>query len=257
MPDPTFRLSGVLLEKGELEDFEGPLTLILHLLSKNKIKIADLMISDLVDQYMDWMGDMEAMDLEIASEFVVMASHLVYIKAKSLLDTGEQPDELKELIASLETLSMREAFAGIKTAAERLVPMYMSEGCTYTKPREIIGREHGYRYSHDASELKSAMLSVLNRDNGQFAESETRLPLPKRLVYPVERKTSELMDCLRLEGAVSLDELLLRCESRTEVVATFIALLELSREGRISLAGDDEEPLVLVTDQVVEETDVQ
>ncbi|MBQ3404067.1 MAG: segregation/condensation protein A [Oscillospiraceae bacterium] len=255
MADPTYRLSGVLMEKGRLEDFEGPLTLILHLLSKNKIQIADLMISELVDQYLTWLSKMEALDLEIASEFVVMASHLVYIKTKSLLETEEQPDELKELIASLESLSMRDAYAGIKAAAESLMPMYMRGGCTYSKPREYLGKERGYRYSHEASELKNAMLSVMTRDNSQAFEQELRLPLPQPIIYPVEQKTEELMERLLLEGAVSMDELISRCGSRTEVVATFIALLELSRDGRVTLAGDDEEPLVIATERVAEETD--
>ena len=77
MENPTFRLEGVVKTREELEDFEGPLTLILLLLSKNKIEIRDIKISDLLDQYMAYLDEMKAMDLEVASEFVSMASHLV------------------------------------------------------------------------------------------------------------------------------------------------------------------------------------
>ena len=84
-----------------MEDFEGPLNLILMLLSKNKIEIRDIKISDILDQYLDYLAQMESMDLEIASEFIQMASHLLYIKTKTLLSTEDEVSELEMLIASL------------------------------------------------------------------------------------------------------------------------------------------------------------
>ena len=88
MENPTFHLEGIIKSKNEMEDFEGPLSLILMLLAKNKIEIRDIRISDILDQYLDYISKMQEMDLEVASEFVQMASHLVYIKTRSLL-TGE------------------------------------------------------------------------------------------------------------------------------------------------------------------------
>ena len=82
MDNPNFHLEGVLREKGEMSDFEGPLSLILMLLSKNKIEIRDIKITDILDQYMDYLAQMESMDLEIASEFIQMASHLLYINVE-------------------------------------------------------------------------------------------------------------------------------------------------------------------------------
>ena len=102
MENPAFRMEGVIKTSDEMEDFEGPLTLILQLLAKNKIEIKDIRISELLDQYLAYLDEMKAMDLEIASEFVQMASHLVYIKARMLLNAGEEPSELEELIESLE-----------------------------------------------------------------------------------------------------------------------------------------------------------
>ena len=80
MENPSFFLEGVIHEKNELQDFEGPLSLILMLLSKNKIEIRDVSISEILDQYLDYLDRMQSMDLEIASEFVQMAAHLLYIK---------------------------------------------------------------------------------------------------------------------------------------------------------------------------------
>ena len=89
MENPTFYLEGIVKEKNELQDFNGPLSLILMLLSKNKIEIRDIKISEILDQYLEYLAEMERMDLEIASEFVQMASHLLYIKTKMLL-AGEK-----------------------------------------------------------------------------------------------------------------------------------------------------------------------
>ena len=87
--NPMFRLEGVVKDKNGEQDFEGPLSLILMLLSKNKIEIRDINISEILDQYLAYLETMEAMDLEIASEFVQMASHLLYIKTKMLLNLDD------------------------------------------------------------------------------------------------------------------------------------------------------------------------
>ena len=79
MDNPTFHLDGVVKDRNELQDFDGPLSLILMLLSKNKIEIRDIKISEILDQYLEYLDRMEKMDLEITSEFVQMASHLLYI----------------------------------------------------------------------------------------------------------------------------------------------------------------------------------
>ena len=101
MENPSFYLEGVVHEKNELQDFEGPLSLILMLLSKNKIEIREIKISEILDQYLEYLDQMQQLDLEIASEFVQMASHLLYIKTKTLLTQEEEVSELEVLIASL------------------------------------------------------------------------------------------------------------------------------------------------------------
>ena len=90
--EPTYRLEGVVRTRQETADFEGPLTLILMLLSKNKIEIRDIQISEILEQYLAYLEEMKAMDLEIASEFVQMASYLLYIKTRMLLSADEAPD---------------------------------------------------------------------------------------------------------------------------------------------------------------------
>lgn len=118
MEDLTFHLEGIVKEKNELQDFSGPLSLILMLLQKNKIEIRDIKISDILDQYLAYLAEMERMDLEIASEFVQMASHLLYIKTKTLLSAEEEVSELEELMSSLEQQKCRD----IRESIQKIIP---------------------------------------------------------------------------------------------------------------------------------------
>ena len=118
MENPTFHLEGIVKDKNELQDFSGPLSLILMLLSKNKIEIRDIKISEILDQYLEYLAEMERMDLEIASEFVQMASHLLFIKTRTLLAGDEEVSELEELMTSLEQLKCRDIY----TAVQKVIP---------------------------------------------------------------------------------------------------------------------------------------
>ena len=113
--DPTYFLEGVIHDKSEMADFEGPLSLILLLLSKNKIEIRDIKISEILDQYLEYLNAMEKLDLEIASEFVQMASYLLYIKTRMLLTEEKEVTELEQLIASLEQLKCKDTYAAVKS----------------------------------------------------------------------------------------------------------------------------------------------
>ena len=104
MENPVFKLEKVVRSRTEeMQDFEGPLDLILFLLSKNKMEIQDISISMICDQYLKWLEQRQRMDLEVASEFVTMASHLVYIKTRMLLsiEDEEVQSEMDALIQSL------------------------------------------------------------------------------------------------------------------------------------------------------------
>ena len=118
MQNPVFKLKKVVRSKSEeeMQDFEGPLDLILYLLGKNKMEIQDISISLICDQYMAWLARRQEMDLEVASEFVTMASQLVYIKTRMLLsiEDEEAQSEMDALIASLEERKRNENYAKVK-----------------------------------------------------------------------------------------------------------------------------------------------
>ena len=108
MDDLTFRLPNLPTTRGGSQDFEGPLSLILQLLSRNRVEIKDIRIGEILDQYMAWLAGMERMDLEVTGEFITMASYLLYIKAKTLLEGTRDVEELGELISSLEAQQRKE-----------------------------------------------------------------------------------------------------------------------------------------------------
>ena len=136
MEDPTYHLEGIIKTKEEMQDFEGPLSLILLLLSKNKIEIRDIKISEILDQYLAYLQQMESMDLDVASEFVQMASHLLYIKTKTLLAGEEEVSELELLMQSLEQLKSKDAFSSIQKLLPELRQVVAVAGLA--KAAEIV-----------------------------------------------------------------------------------------------------------------------
>lgn len=242
MEDLSFFLEGVVKDKDRQQDFEGPLSLILMLLSKNKIEIRDISISDILDQYLEYLDKMQSMDLEVASEFVQMAAHLLYIKTRTLLTAEEEVSELQELMSSLEQLKSRDTFAAVQKVVPELKKASELGLLYYVKmpePLPQISRE--YEYKHDAVELLTALKNVFSR-GVKPPDSQTgglAAAVPKRIVYSVRSKSREIIGRLR-SGGQRLEELYAMCGSRTEIVATFISVLELCSMGSVSIRRQDD-----------------
>lgn len=243
--EPTFHLEGVIRSKEELQDFEGPLNLILMLLSKNKIEIRDIQISLILDQYMEHIAKMQELDLEVASEFVQMASNLLYIKTKMLLSGDEEVTELELLMTSLEQLKARDAYAAIRAVTAEFAEMSTGGMMLFSTPGESLPKYGEYNYRHDAVELMQAIYSVFSRGvkSPEQERSYTRL-VPGRITYPVEDKSRELVELLRGKGSEMLSRLYRACVSRSEVVATFVSVLELCSMGTVYITIDGDEMLV-------------
>ena len=241
MENPSFYLEGVVREKNELQDFEGPLSLILMLLSKNKIEIRDIKISEILDQYLEYLDQMQQLDLEIASEFVQMASHLLYIKTKTLLTQEEEVSELEVLIASLEQLKSRDTLSSIKQVIPQLKEASELGLLYFSKlPEPLPKTSKKYEYRHEPIDLLKALSNIYSRGGRMAEPEELTQAVPKRIVYSVRDKSRQIIDLLR-SGSVYLTELYSTCRSRSEIVATFISVLELCSMGNIhiSRSGDD------------------
>ena len=256
MGEPQYRLEGIVHTKSEtMEDFEGPLDVIFELLSKNKIEIQDVSITAILEQYLSYLDEMKRMDMEIASEFITMASHLMLIKTKMLLSAAEQAEaetELDLLRQSLIERRRKEAMEQIRLAVAELEPRNEIGRCIFTKEPEPLRKPEGYRYQHEVKDLLRALELISER-------SQRQLPPPtqnfKGIVgkepYPVAKKSGEVLRQLLLRGVEKLKALFRGNKSRSEVVATFLAILELCKTNAITLEDDNsgENPSVRLLDR--------
>lgn len=238
--EPSYHLEGVVHARDELEDFTGPLDLILMLLAKDKIEIRDIQISQLLDQYLAYLQKMQEMDLEIASEFVQMASHLMYIKTKMLLTEEKEPTELEVLVSALEQLKNRDAIAAVREVAPEIGQL-AEVGMKMQTRGPLPLPERPYDYRHTPAELLSAFAQILLRGTGESApeENETlRRAAPKPIIFSVREKSEQLLGLLRKNGHMSLGSMFGICKSRSELVATFLSVLELCSDGHIRVSGE-------------------
>ncbi len=243
MTEPQYRLEGIVHTRNEgMEDFEGPLDVILILLSKNKIEIQDVSITAILEQYLAYLDEMKRLDMEIASEFITMASHLMLIKTKMLLSAAEQAEaesELDLIRQSLLERQRKEAMEQIRSAITVLEPRNEIGRCVFTKEPEPLKRDQTYRYQHDPSDLLRALDEISERNR-------RRLPPPtvnfKGIVgkepYPVTKKAGEVLRNLVLRGVQRLKNLFKGSRSRSEIVATFLAVLELCKTNSVCLEDD-------------------
>ena len=244
MNDPTYKLEGIIHTRDELEDFEGPLSLILTLLQKNKIEIRDVRISLIFDQYIEYIESLNRLDLEVASEFVQMASHLLYIKTQMLLSGDKEISELEELMASLEQMQSRDLYVVVQAVAPLLEDASRRGMYLMDKPPEPLPVQSGeYRYSHEPAELLEALAVMATRPraeaDGEAGRSVVAVPRP--IVFDVRRKSSQIFDLLRQKGSLSVRALMALCRSRSEKVATFLSLLEMCSGGEVGFSGETED----------------
>ena len=243
MEEPQYRLEGIVHSKSEqMEDFEGPLDVIFELLSKNKIDIQDVSITAILEQYLAYLEEMKRLDMEIASEFITMASHLMLIKTKMLLSAAEQAEaesELDLLRQSLVERRRREAMDQIRLA----IPVLELRGeigrCLFVKEPEPLRRAQGYRYQHDVSDLLRALDMIAERNARQLPPPASNFQgIVGKEPYPIGRKTGEVLRQLLLRGVERLKNLFRGNKSRSEIVATFLAVLDLCKTNSVTLEDD-------------------
>lgn len=244
MDNPIFKLEGVLHERSEeqLQDFEGPLDLILFLLSKNKIEIQDIPIALILDQYIAYLEQRKRLDLDIASDFITMAAHLMYIKTRMLLslEDEEAKSEMDELIASLKERQQKDTYMRIRQLIEPLGAMSEFGRSIVVRPPEPMQRGKVYDYDHEKGDLILAMESVFDRGEKMAPPPMTAFTeIVKREPYSVSNKASEIIKWLKESGITRFLLLFRSSKTRSEIVATFLAVLELCRAKAIRLAGSD------------------
>ena len=244
MGEPKYRLEGIVHTRSDvMEDFEGPLDVIFLLLSKNKIEIQDVSITAILEQYLAYLEEMKRLDMEIASEFITMASHLMLIKTKMLLSAAEQEEaqnELDLLRQSLIDRQRKEVLEQIRSAITVLESRNEIGRCIFTKDPEPLRKDKTYRYQHKPVDLLLALDAITERNQRQLPPPTANfMGIVGKERYPVTRKAGEVLRQLLLNGYQRLKNLFRGNRSRSEIVATFLAILELCKTNSVSLEDDN------------------
>ena len=205
MAEPQYRLEGIVRTRDEgMEDFEGPLDVIFLLLSKNKIEIQDVSITAILEQYLAYLDEMKRLDMEIASEFITMASHLMLIKTKMLLSAAEQAEaqsELDILRQSLIERQRKEAIEQIRMAIAVLEPRNEIGRCLFVKSPEPLRKERTYTYRHAPADLLLALDEISERSNRKLPPPTVNFQgIVGKEPYPVSKKAAQVLRTLIMRG---------------------------------------------------------
>ena len=224
----------------KLEVFEGPLDALLHLISKNKLNIYDINISDLLKQFFGHIEEIKRADLEVTSEFLEMAARLVYIKSVSLLPVHDEADDLKkELTGQLIEYQL------CKEAAEKLAEK--ADGFNYFVRSPIkFPVDQTYNLQHDVKILFDAYFSARGRGARKLPPPVSSFSgIVERKIVSVNSKVFFILRSLRKFVNVKFTDLFLKSENKSELVATFLAVLELIKSKRIKTKALNNNDLVI------------
>lgn len=218
----------------KLTVFEGPLDLMLSLIQKHKLNIRDIEISVLLEQFLLYLEQMQEANIEVAGEFMEMAAHLILIKSSALLPKHEAEQLKKELEGTLIE------YALCKAIAEKMKDMWKGTEIFVREPMNIPS-DFTYKLNHDVYELYAAVVSMTDRVT--LAKFNARIPSLKPIVaksyVTVFTKVLYVLKKIRKSGSIELKSLY-KGQNRSEQVATFLALLELSKHGYVDISEDNE-----------------
>ncbi len=225
----------------KLDQFEGPLDLLMTLIDKNKVNISDIPISLICDQYMEYINEAKNMDMEIASEFIVMASELMLIKSKMLLPKLNEDEEDPRAALADALLRYKQA----KEAAAKMAPMYAAFGGRMVKETDEIPPDKKEISPQSVERLFFAMRHLIALNEKLEKAEETHFtPLISKPIVSVELKIIGIIDKLTKKGEATLRELLDNSESRADMIASFIGVLELIKIRKVLILDPDTEKSV-------------
>lgn len=224
----------------KLSNFEGPLDLLLHLISSAKIEIKDIFISEITEQYLRCMEGVDTLDLDTASEFLQMAANLLYIKARSLLPEKRTMDDVDEegLTPEEQLIKRLNEYKLYKEASTRLKVLEdAAKNIFYKLPEELVEENGGEVFLNATTDaLFQAYLKMLKRAKPAPAEKQ---PLEiERESFSVRTQSRLIMARLAIVPKTSFFQLLQAEYTREELAVTFIAVLELLHTGKIKISQE-------------------
>ena len=219
----------------KIEVYEGPLDMLLALVSKNKIDIYDIPIAELLEQYMEQIDLMREANLDVASEFLEMAARLVYIKTASLLPRPEEEEDPR-----LELTGLLIEYQQCKEAAEALKERAAFD--TVTRPAEDLPADYTYRRLHHPKELRAALRAAWGKGKSLMPpKPESFSAIVSAKIVSVASQTVYVLRTLWKRGSIAYSALFIEKTERSARVAVFLAVLELVKSRRIRVEGDDDD----------------
>lgn len=222
------------MPKVKIANFEGPFDLLLHLIKKNEMDIYNVEIYKITNQYLRYLEEMKTIDLEITSEFIVVAATLIEIKSKKLLPKVKEKEENEEDIEK-DLLEKLIEYKKIKQASNYLRERFVSLGDIYTKKPEIIEDLNEEKTDNNVDIFKNiTLLDLYNIYNklieGFLNKKNIENKIEKNIFvdkYKIEDKMQELIDKIKSNEIFKFKEIIDTSECKLETVVTFLAILEL------------------------------
>ncbi len=232
----------------KLETFEGPLDLLLHLIEKNKMDIFDIRIAEITEQYLEYIRQMQQQDMNIMSEFLVMAATLLDIKSRMLLprektEEGEEIDPRSELVEQLLQYKMAKYMAyELKDRQMDAEHNFYKEKATI--PKEILEYKEPVNYEKlmgdmTLKKLNSIFQEMMRRTEERIDPIRSKFGNVEKDEIQLEGKTNYIIDYLNSHEKCSFRELLEKQHSKLEMIVTFLVILELMKIGSINVVQDE------------------
>ncbi|MBO4893545.1 MAG: segregation/condensation protein A [Clostridia bacterium] len=225
----------------KIEVFEGPMELLLHLISKKKVSINDVPILELIEQYLDYVRLMQQENLDIASEFLEMAARLVYIKTVSLLPVHEEAEQLVEELRGELT-----EYQDCKLIAGKLAKQANGFDYYYRPPEEIEA-DMTYTRIHEPVKIYKAYLEAVGKGKRKLPPPiEAFSGIVAHKIVSVASRIESIVGKFKGGAKQKFLSFFEKSESRSEMVATFLALLAMAKAKRIYIEGEGENAQIIL-----------
>ncbi len=228
-----------------LDQFEGPLDLLLTLIQKNKVSITDIPIALICDQYVEAIADAQELDMDVASEFLVMASELMLIKSRMLLPRDEENEADPRATLTDALLRYQQA----KEAAQKLAPLYAFYSGRMVKDTDEISIDKTFVQDQDVTALCTAVKRIIAYNNALERAANTAFtPMISKPIIPVEIKIVSILKIMERQSVASLEDLIIGEVTLPDLIAAFLGVLELVKVRKLLIADDiDSENALLST----------
>ena len=220
----------------KLKDFEGPLDLLLHLVSKYQMDIYDVPITEVIEQYLAYVSTLQAMRLEVTGEYMVMASQLMLIKSRKLLPKVAEVTDLEDDLEQ-DLLSQIEEYRKFKLLGEHLESKHQDRAQYYSKaPTELIYEDAELVHDKTTIDLFLAFSNILAKKKEEFAQNHTTI---LRDEYKIEDMMVIVKESLTGRDQLRLQDLFKEAQNVQEVITLFLATLELIKTQELTLVQNE------------------